>query len=26
VPPVTSSPNPLQATPIGTDLGPPLGR
>ena len=26
VPPVTSSPNPLQATPIGSDLGPPLGR
>jgi hypothetical protein len=26
VPPVTSSPNPLQATPIGTDLGPSLGR
>ena len=26
VPPVTSSPNPLQATPIGTDLGPPMTR
>jgi len=26
VPPVTSSPNPSLATPIGSDLGPPLGR
>jgi hypothetical protein len=26
VPPVTSSPNPVQATPIGTNLGSPLGR
>ena len=26
VPPVTSSPNPLLATPIGSDLGPPIGR